>query len=177
MARHELTHRHRDDAVANDTETDADAGATTTTRTARPVAAPVDEERPVDRDEHVVAISPQQRFGGTNWGACFFGWLVAVGVTVLLAAIASAIATAVGANLNWTLSDAQNNASTVGLTAAIAIAVIMFVGYYAGGYVAGRMSRFDGARQGFGVWLIGLVAIALAVAVTAIFGARYDVLG
>jgi amino acid transporter len=143
---------------------------------ARHASPRTDEERTTGREEHVVEVSPRERYGGTNWGACFFGWLVAVGVTVLLAAIASAVATAVGTNLDWSVSDAEDNARTVGLGAAIAIAVILFVGYYAGGYVAGRMSRFDAARQGFGVWLIGLVAIAIAVAVSAIFGARYDVL-
>ena len=34
---------------------------------------------------------------------------------------------------------------------------------YGGGYVAGRMARFDGGRQGFRVWLLGLlVTIAAA---------------
>jgi amino acid transporter len=150
MARHALIHRHHDETPA--------------------------EERALSPDEHVVAVSPRERYGGTNWGACFFGWLVAVGVTVLLAAITSAVATAVGTNLDWTLRDAEDNADTVGVAAAIAIGVIMLVGYYAGGYVAGRMSRFDAARQGVGVWLIGLLAIILAGGATAIFGSRYDLL-
>ena len=29
---------------------------------------------------------------------------------------------------------------------------MLLIAYYAGGYVAGRMSRFDGARQGLGTW-------------------------
>lgn len=113
-------------------------------------------------------------FGGVNWGAGFFGWLVAVGVMVLLAGIASAIAAAVGENLDLTRTEA--NAASIGLGAAIVLAVVMFVAYYAGGYVAGRMSRFDGARQGLGVWLIGLVLAALAAAAGAVFGSRYNVL-
>jgi amino acid transporter len=121
-------------------------------------------------------VSPHDTYGGTNWGACFFGWLVALGVTVALAAIVSAIATAVGANLDWSLTDAGNNADTVGLAAAIAVTVIVFIGYYAGGYVAGRMSRFDAARQGLGVWLIGILTAAIAIGVTALFGTRYDLL-
>ena len=41
----------------------------------------------------------------------------------------------------------------------------MAIAYYCGGYVSGRMSRFDGGRQGFGTWAIGLiVTIVLAVA-------------
>ncbi|MEA2387429.1 MAG: hypothetical protein QOG41_202, partial [Thermoleophilaceae bacterium] len=44
------------------------------------------------------------------------------------------------------------------------------------GYVAGRMSRFDGGRQGFGAWLIGLVVTVLIGAAGAIFGSEYNVL-
>lgn len=128
-------------------------------------------------EERVGPAAARERFGGTNWGACFFGWLVAVGLSVLLAAIVSAVATAVGTGLDWSLSDAEANAAGIGLGAAVAIAVIMFVGYYAGGYVAGRMSRFQGARQGVGVWVIGLLATLVAAGVTAAFGQRYDVLG
>ena len=53
---------------------------------------------------------------------------------------------------------------------------MLLAAYYCGGYVAGRMARFNGPRQGLGVWLIGLVVtIALAVA-GALFGAEYNVL-
>ena len=52
---------------------------------------------------------------------------------------------------------------------------MLAVAYYCGGYVAGRMSRFDGARQGIGVWAIGLL-ITLAVAVLAVVaGSEYNV--
>ena len=44
------------------------------------------------------------------------------------------------------------------------------VAYFAGGYVAGRMSRFDGARQGLGTWLLGLVVTVVLAVVGA--GAR-----
>jgi hypothetical protein len=50
------------------------------------------------------------------------------------------------------------------------------IAYYAGGYVAGRMARFNGPKQGIGVWVIGLlVAIILAIA-GAVLGAQYNVL-
>jgi amino acid transporter len=163
MARHALIHRHHGE--------DVDRGHDGVTE-------PRDER--VDRgpasNEHVVTVTPHDTYGGTNWGACFFGWLVAIGVAVILAAITSAVATAADANLDWSLQDAQNNADTVGIAGAIAITVIMFVGYYAGGYVAGRMSRFDAVRQGLGVWLIGILTAAIAIGVAAIFGNRYDVL-
>jgi hypothetical protein len=38
------------------------------------------------------------------------------------------------------------------------------------------MSRFDGGRQGLGVWLIGLVVTVIAIALGAIFGNQYNLL-
>jgi hypothetical protein len=115
-------------------------------------------------------------FGGFKWGAAFFGWLSANGLTVLLLAIASAAGVAFGITQIQDTQEAATNAEEIGIAGAIVLLVILALGYYAGGYVAGRMARFDGARQGFGVWLIGLlVVIALAVA-GAVAGAEYNVL-
>jgi hypothetical protein len=50
------------------------------------------------------------------------------------------------------------------------------VAYYAGGYVAGRMSRFDGGRQGLGVWLMGIVAAVVLALAGVLFGASYNLL-
>ena len=38
------------------------------------------------------------------------------------------------------------------------------------------MSRFDGGRQGVGVWLIGLLVSLIVVGLGAIFGSQYNVL-
>ena len=55
--------------------------------TRRETAAPAGREvRARQRDE----------FGGFNWGAAFFGWLVAIGIGVLLTAILSAAGAAIG---------------------------------------------------------------------------------
>jgi hypothetical protein len=115
-------------------------------------------------------------YGGFKWGAAFFGWLSANGLTVLLVAIAAAAGVALGLTEGVNTDDAADNAETLGWGGAIALLVILAIGYFAGGYVAGRMARFDGARQGVGVWIIGLlVTIALAVAGT-VFGSEYNVL-
>jgi hypothetical protein len=37
------------------------------------------------------------------------------------------------------------------------------------------MSRFDGGRQGFGTWLVGLVVTVLVGAAGAVFGSQYNV--
>ena len=38
------------------------------------------------------------------------------------------------------------------------------------------MARFDGARQGFAVWLIGLVVVLVLAVAGAILGSQYNVL-
>jgi hypothetical protein len=115
------------------------------------------------------------RFGGMNWGADFFGWLVAVAATLLLSGIISGIVAAVGQEVDIA-GALQREAGTAGIVAAVVLVVVSAIGYYAGGYVAGRMSRFDGARQGLGVWLIGLLVMILAGVAGALFGREANVL-
>lgn len=114
-------------------------------------------------------------YGGFKWGAAFFGWLSANGLTVLLVALASAAGVALGLTQDST-DEANANAETVGLVGAIVLLVIIGLGYYAGGYVAGRMARFDGARQGVGVWIIGLLVTAALAVAGYVFGSEYNVL-
>ena len=65
---------------------------------------------------------------------------------------------------------------TVGIVGGIALLVILFVAYFAGGYVAGRMARFDGAKQGLAVWLWALVIAILVAVLAAVAGSEYNVL-
>ena len=121
-------------------------------------------------------LAQQDRFGGLNLGAAFFGWLVAVAVSILLTGIIGAIAAAVGYSRQVTQDQAERQAGTIGLVAAIVLLAVLMVGYYSGGYVAGRMSRFSGSRQGLGVWLIGLLVTIVAIVLGGVFGQQYDVL-
>jgi membrane protease YdiL (CAAX protease family) len=124
------------------------------------------------------AVDAQRsRYGGIKWGAAFFGWLSANGLAVLLIALLSAGGVAIGLTQGIPSTDAAaEEASTIGIVGGIVLLVILFLAYLAGGYVAGRMARFDGARQGIAVWVIGLVVVlALAVA-GLLFGSQYNVL-
>jgi MFS family permease len=115
----------------------------------------------------------RDEYGGFNIGAAFFGWLVAVGLAVLMTALLSAAGAAIGLT-ELSEGDARSNAETISIVGGILLVVVLAISYYAGGYVAGRMSRFDGGRQGLGAWLIGiLVTIALAV-LGAIAGSEYN---
>ena len=132
----------------------------------------------VTRGPALDAVAAQRaRYGGVNWGAAFFGWLSANGLAVLLVALLSAAGVALGFAQGLDSADeAAAQADQLGLGGAIAVLGVLFLAYLAGGYVAGRMSRFDGARQGFAVWLIGLVVVLLLAAAGAILGAQYNVL-
>ena len=116
-------------------------------------------------------------YGGLNIGASFFGWLVAVALTILLTGILSAVATGIGdaSNLDISTAELRSDAGTVGLVTGIVLLVVLMIGYYAGGYVAGRMSRFDGVKQGIGVWVIGLLVTIVVAVITAVAGSEYDV--
>ena len=178
MARH-VSETGPETTRAEEAQAEEARGGTTGTtppggRVRETVTGPAVRRGPVATPEGREAA--REKFGGANWGACFFGWLVAVALAVLLTGILGAIVAGVGSNAQVTQSDAQRSAGTIGVAAAIVMLVVLLVGYYTGGYVAGRMSRFDGARQGFGVWLLGLVVTILALGLGALFGSQYNVL-
>jgi len=130
-----------------------------------------DEERMDARGDEPGA---REEFGGVNWGAAFFGWLVAVGLGAILVALLGAAGAAVGLSAGPVA--ATSAAGTVSLVGAILLLVVLMVAYYCGGYVAGRMSRFDGGRQGISVWVLGLVIALVLAIVGAVAGSQYNVL-
>jgi amino acid transporter len=150
------SHDYRDDAV--------EGRGTTRTTASRSVSPHPGDERARDR------------FGGANLGAAFFGWLVAIAVSILLTSIAGAVVAAVGSSASVTQSQTQRDAGTIGVVSAVVLVVALALGYYAGGYVAGRMSRFDGGRQGMAVWVLGLAVTVVAIVLGAVFGSKYNLL-
>jgi hypothetical protein len=105
----------------------------------------------------------REEFGGFSPGSVFFGWLVAIGLATISTAALSVAGDATGV-FDFGGSDVSDNANAAGIGGGIALLVVLLVSLYAGGYVAGRLARFDGARQGLGVWILGTLVIgALAV--------------
>jgi hypothetical protein len=140
-------------------------------------------ERPAERTvptragrDRMRAVRARQReeFGGISWIAAFFGWLVAIGLGALLVGLLAAAGAAVG--LTELSTDEVANTEEVSVGGAIALLAALALAYGCGGYVAGRMSRFDGARQGFATWLIGLIVTVVLAVVGAIVGSEYNVL-
>src|ERR671916_460070 len=118
----------------------------------------------------------REKFGGFNFGADFFGWLVATGVAVLLLALVGAIGGPIAGGSFSNTRQVAGAAGTIGLLGGIVLLIVLAIAYYAGGYVAGRMSRFDGGRQGVGVWLIGLIITILLAIAGAILGSSFNLL-
>lgn len=135
-----------------------------------------DERRSQEFDHLGDDSAAREKFGGLNIGAAFFGWLVAIAIAILLTSLVGAVLAAIDSNTDITQSDAERSAGTIGVAAAIVLVVILSLAYFTGGYVAGRMSRYDGSRQGIGVWVIGLLVTLAALALGAIFGAQYNIL-
>jgi hypothetical protein len=139
------------------------------------------DETVVDRRPSVVSATTdvreqQQRYGGFSLASAFFGWLSATGVAALLLALLAAGGAVFALTNTNPVSTSKQNAATISLAAGAGLVIVLAIAYFAGGYVAGRMARFDGIRQGVGVWVIGVVVtVGLAVAAAA-FGSQYNVL-
>ena len=117
----------------------------------------------------------RERYGGADGTAIFFGWLSALGLAALLLAVVGAAGTRLGYATGVSTGEATSNAETIGIVGAAILVVVLLAAYYAGGYVAGRMARFDGARQGFRVWLLGLLVTIAAAVAGWIGGSQYNV--
>ncbi|WP_405473732.1 hypothetical protein [Paenarthrobacter ilicis] len=124
-----------------------------------------------------VVAAEKERFGGIKWGSAFFGWLTAIGMTVLLSALATAIGVGVGAANQANADQAANNVQTLGIASGIILAVILLLAYFCGGYVAGRMARFDGTKQGLAVWLWGIIIAVVVAILAAVAGSQFNILG
>jgi hypothetical protein len=182
--------RFRNNSSRTD-ETDAPGGSVATTERARAT----NDDRTVDRADTATRVErtdrsvrptadtmrhvrarQREQYGGINWGAAFFGFLVAVGVAVLLTGLLAAAGAAIGLTESSAAADAKStDAETLSLAGAIALLAVLAIAYYCGGYVAGRMSRFDGARQGIGAWAVGLLVTIGAAVLAVIAGSQYNV--
>lgn len=139
-------------------------------------------ERPVIRHRAQAIVELRRRevrrrerraFGNRiQWEAVFFGLLAAVGLAVSL--VAMVLGGLVAAGVTSFREEASSLVDHVMTAGGVIPVAILALSYLTGGYVAARMARFDGRRQGFGVWLLSLVMV-LAVGITAwIAGGELD---
>ena len=115
-------------------------------------------------------------YRGFKFGAAFFGWLISIAMSVLLLAAASAAALGTAAVLDYTSSEAKADPGAAAVTVAAVAILMVTLAFYTGGYVAGRLARFDGGRNGFGVWMLALLVSVLAAGTGALLNHQYDLL-
>ena len=139
----------------------------------------VDDDRTVERERETEprtttepsggVAAARDRFGGLDVPAGLVGALTALASVGILATLVGAVIGLVGSPDNLT-RDAQELPIW-----SLAVGVgVLFVAYLIGGWVAGRMARYDGARNGFttGIWTL-LFAAALA-GLSVWIGAEYN---
>src|SRR4051812_39769101 len=73
---------------------------------------------------HEMRKRQRAEFGGINWGAAFFGYLVVVGMAAILLGILAAAGAAIGLTNGVTASDATNHAGTVTLVGGILLLAV-----------------------------------------------------
>jgi hypothetical protein len=136
------------------------------------VEQPYGFEPPATSNEYPAEVLQRQRFGGPNWGAGFFGWLVTVAIFGVLATATAVAVLTLGLPEDLRTTEA---AGTRGLVTAAALTLlVVMLAYFSGGYVAGRMSRFDGGKQGLAVWVVGLLLTGAAVGLVLLLGPQLE---
>jgi MFS family permease len=143
------------------------------------VAEKVDDARPVDvqttetrttTDPYAGIVAARERFGGIDIPASLVGMLTALSTTLILAGLVGAAFGVVGYQTGL-----ESDAEDLSLASMIGGVAVLFVAYVVGGWAAGRIARYDGARNGFaaGVWTLILAAILAGLG--AWIGSEYDV--
>jgi hypothetical protein len=133
------------------------------------------------------ATTARQRFGGVKPGASFLGFAAAYGIVTMVTGVVVSVAVATGRTLvpPTSLNDlfARPDLGSTPASGLVALGVglaAVLLAYYLGGYVAGRMARFDGARQGVAVWvwglLVGVVTALLSFALAGQLAGMVDAL-
>lgn len=115
----------------------------------------------------------RQEFGGRiQWEAVFFGLLAAVGLAACL--VAMVLGALIAAGVTGSHEDASGLVDQMMAGGGAISVAILALSYLTGGYVAARMARFDGWRQGFGVWLLSLFVVLVAAVTAWIAGGQFD---
>lgn len=119
------------------------------------------------------------RYGGMYWGSAFIGFAVATFFLIVFLGIVGAIVGAVGFQLNAPVpklgGQISQTTQNLGIGALAGSVLAVFFAFLIGGYTAGRMSRFDGAKNGAGVWLWTIIVAALVSIAGAILGSSFNV--
>ena len=119
-----------------------------------------------DLSEDTGVDEARRRFGGIDIPATLAGLLAALGATVLFAGLLGG-----AGSIGYQRGADADDLSIGGLVAGM---LVLLMSFLIGGWVAGRMARYDGARNGFvtALWFVLLAAAVSALGAWA--GDRYD---
>lgn len=145
------------------TETDAEAREAEAREADRAEAAERQTEVVPERRPAFGIAAARERFGGLDLPASFVGMLTALALVAILGGIVGTIVGAVGYQTGL---DAENIEDISGASLVGGL-VILFVAYLIGGWAAGRISRYDGARNGLMTGVLTLVLAAILSALAA----------
>jgi MFS family permease len=139
----------------------------------------VDQDRTIEREPETEprtttepkggVAAARDRFGGLDIPAGLVGALTALASVGILTALVGAVIGTIGSPDNLT-RDAQE----LPIWSLAAGVGVVFVAYLIGGWVAGRMARYDGARNGFSTGIWTLLFVAAFAGLSAWIGAEYN---
>jgi uncharacterized membrane protein len=124
------------------------------------------------RGAEVDTRSVRDRFGGIDTPAALMGMFAAFGVLVFLGALIAAGAGEIDYQLN--AIDVDGNLQDVEVMGVAMALIIVFISFLLGGWAAGRMARYDGAKNGLGVALWTILLVAVFATLGALVGAEYN---
>ena len=104
---------------------------------------------------------------GTSWLSVIFGWLAALGASLILSGIVGAV---VGAILGNGGSASATEGGTAGL---IGLLITLLLAFIIGGYVAGRLASRSGLKHGLLVPVLMLVVTIVLAGIGALLGLSF----
>lgn len=135
---------------------------------ARPVETRTDRQTTADPYAGIAAA--RERFGGIDIPASLVGMLTALSTTLILAGLIGAALGAVDYQ-----SGLEGDAKDISTWSMIGGVAVLLVAYLIGGWAAGRIARYDGARNGFATGIWTLVLGGILAGLGAWIGTEYDV--
>lgn len=177
-----MAHEIRDDQALRASDT-ADTQADDPTVVRETVTRDEPDNTQVLRSASSVAAQRRadlvERYGGFYWGSDFIGFAVATFFTIVFLGIVGAIVGAVGYQLGAPVPKLggaiSSTTQNLGIGALVGSLIAVFLAYFIGGYTAGRMARFEGAKNGFGVWLWTIIVAILLGIAGAVLGSNFNV--
>ncbi len=104
---------------------------------------------------------------GTSWTSVIFGWLAALGASLLLSGLVSAVVGAILGALGF------GGGTEAGTTSLVGLLITLLLAFLIGGYVAGRLASRSGTKHGLLVALLALVVTLVLALLGSIVGLSF----